>query len=152
MATLTGYAQLQARLKALGAAGDSTLMRQFGTAVVREAKLIVPRQTGNLGRSIHVKSATPKSVIVEASADYAAYVEFGTRGGTVIRPIHARVLAWGGARRLSGALRAGAKPTHFAMRVIRGATRAKPYLVPGAKTAIEKTGADVLVDAWNRGA
>jgi hypothetical protein len=148
MASLTGYASLQARLHAIGGQ-DAALMRQLGTAVVREAKLIVPRQTGNLGRSIHVKSATPKSVVVEASADYAAYVEFGTRGGTVITPKVARVLAWGGARRLSGALRAGAKPTHFAMRVIRGATRAKPYLIPGAKTALEKVGAAVITDAWN---
>lgn len=125
------------------------LMRQLGTAVVRESKLIVHRKTGNLGRSIHVASATPRSVTVQASAGYAAYVEFGTRGGTIIRPKAARVLAWGGARRLSGSLRSGAKPTAFAMWVRRGATRPFPYLIPGAKIALQKVGASTITDAWN---
>lgn len=148
MATVQGKSQLEARLHAIGGTGTASLMRQFGLGTVREAKLLVHRKTGNLGRSIRVQSVTATSATVVAGANYAAFVELGTRPHE-IAPKTARVLAWGGARRLSGALRSGAKPEFFAMRVHHPGTRPYPYLIPGAKIAVQKGGAQVIVNAWD---
>jgi hypothetical protein len=148
VARVVGVPQLQARLHAVGGTGSSALMRQFGLRTVREAKLLVHRKTGNLGRSIRLASATPTQAVVIAGAHYAAYVELGTRPHT-ITPKVARVLAWGGARRLSGALRTGAKPTNFAMVVHHPGTKPYPYLIPGAKIAVQSGGAQVIVQAWD---
>jgi hypothetical protein len=35
------------------------------------------------------------------------------------------------------------------MRVIRGATRAFPYLIPGARKAIKNVGLDEITKRWN---
>lgn len=142
-----GYAQLQARLHAMGRATPE-MMNTIGLQVVREAKLAVPRKTGNLGRSIRVTAHTAQSVTVAATANYAAYVELGTRPHE-ITPVAARVLAWGGTRRLSGALRSGAKPTHFAMRVHHPGTKPHPYLLPAAKMVAQKVGLGAILKAWN---
>jgi hypothetical protein len=116
--------------------------------VVREAKLIVHRKTGNLGRSIRVTQHSATSVTVAATANYAAYVELGTRPHE-ITPSVARVLAWGGPRRLTGSLRSGAAPMHFAMRVHHPGSRPYPYLLPAAKTVAAKVGLEPIVAAWN---
>jgi len=137
-----------ARLHAVGGSGSSALMRQYGLQTVREAKLLVHRKTGNLGRSIRLASASPTQAIVEAGANYAAFVEYGTRPHT-ITPKVARVLAWGGPRRLSGALRTGAKPTNFAMVVHHPGSRPYPFLIPGAKIAVQKSDGEIIVRAWN---
>lgn len=147
MASLIGYQQLQARFHALTGVGDASLMKAFGAAAVREQKLLVHRKTGMTGRSIHVASVTPTSVTIEAGFA-APFLEFGTKPHT-ITPQVARVLAWGGARRLSGTLRAGASATHFAMIVHHPGTKPYPFMIPGAKTAIAKTGADAIVAVWN---
>src|SRR6266576_1562024 len=76
--TIHGLSALNRRIAAVQASGNK-LPGKLGLAVVREAKLLVHRKTGNLGRSIHVKSQTATTVIVEASARYAADVEYGTR-------------------------------------------------------------------------
>lgn len=148
MARLTGYAQLSARFAALERTDD--LMRQLGLATVREAKLIVHRKTGNLGRSIHVGSTTPTSVRVEASANYAAFVELGTRPHE-ITPNARKALRWAaspGGARLSGTPRKGAAVV-FAKRVHHPGTKPYPFLVPGAKKALELVGLQALVDKWN---
>ena len=46
-----GVPQLRSRIKAI--TPDRDLMRALALSAVREQKLLVPRKTGNLGRSIH---------------------------------------------------------------------------------------------------
>jgi hypothetical protein len=149
MASLTGYAQLQARLHALGGTGDASLMRGIGAAVVREEKLLVHRKTGQTGRSIRVASSTPTSVTVEAG--YAApFLEFGTRPHT-ITPKAARALRWAASssgRRLTGTPRVGAAVV-FATIVHHPGTRPYPFMIPGAKIALSKVGADSIIRVWN---
>jgi hypothetical protein len=145
---------LSPRLRALGSAEmRRSILGRIGMLAVREAKNLVPRKTGNLDRSIRLGTHDDKHVQILAGGigqvGYAAAVEFGSRPHVIV-PKRARVLAWGGQRRLSGTLRSGAKPEFFAMRVNHPGARAKPYLVPGAKAAMRKGGLrDGLVKAWN---
>jgi hypothetical protein len=157
--TVTGVPQLMARLRAMSPEESGTAtMEKIALTAVRESKLLVHRKTGNLGRSIHVQSVTPTEATVVASAGYAAYVEFGTRGGTPIVPVRARVLAWpatAAGARLTGSprkatLRGANGGMRFAMRVIRGATRPFPYMVPGALKAMGPGSiAQQIVNRWN---
>ncbi len=152
MADVQGYTQLQARLHAVGnvKVGEA-MMKRLGLTVVREAKLIVPRKTGNLGRSIGLISVTPNSATVAATANYAGFVEFGT-GAHEITPKAKKALrfaATAGGRRLSGSPRKGADVV-FAKRVHHPGTRAHPYMVPAVRIAASKSGmTDVVVEAWN---
>ena len=145
---------LSPRLRALGSADmHKKLLGHIAVAAVHEAKTLVPRRTGNLDRSIRLGPVDGQRALVYAGGvgevGYAAHVEFGTKPH-VILPKRAHALAWGGARRLSGTLRSGAKPEFFAMRVNHPGSRAKPYLVPGAKAALRKGGlSEGLVKAWN---
>ena len=148
MARVEGTDQLLARLEAMGRTHG--VLREAQIRTVREAKLLVPRKTGHLGRSIVPGRVSRDSATVEARTPYAAAVEFGTRPH-IIRPRKAKVLAWGGTRRLSGALRKGSAPTHFARSVRHPGTRAQPYLVPGARKAISDI-KDAIVTLWNRAA
>lgn len=152
MADLKGYEQLQARLRAIsGPALGQGAMRMLGMAAVREQKLLVHRKTGTTGRTIHVASVSNNSVTIEAAAA-ARWLEFGTKPH-VIRPRIRKVLAWGGPRRLSGALRKGAGATNFATIVHHPGSRPYPFMLPGAKDAIRKAGLlDRIVDAWNSAA
>jgi hypothetical protein len=152
-----GVDNLQKRLDALAAAGKRReMMERLGLAARDEAKRLVPRKTGNLGRTIRTEGATERSVRVVAGGTrevgYAAYVEKGT-GPHVIVPRKARVLAWGGARRLSGNLRSGASPEFFAMKVNHPGTKAQPYLVPGAQRAMSRGGLkESVIEIWNEAA
>jgi hypothetical protein len=145
---------LSPRLRALGSADfRKGLLARVATAGVHEAKALVPRKTGNLDRSIRLGHVDDRSAQILAGGirdvGYAAHVEFGT-GPHVIVPKRARVLAWGGSRRLSGTLRSGSRPEFFATRVHHPGTRAKPYLVPGARAAMRKSGMrDAIVKVWN---
>ena len=144
---------LSPRLRALGSVElRRALLRGLQIAAIREAKHLVPRKTGNLDRSIRVGALSDDRALILAGGvrdvGYAACVEFGT-GPHVIVPRKARVLAWGGNRRLSGTLRRGARAEFFAMRVNHPGTRAKPYLVPGAIAAMRKSGVGPIVKAWN---
>jgi hypothetical protein len=154
LADLEGADELRARLKAIGETRQ--MMGTIALVAVREAKMLVPRRTGNLGRTIRVGRVTSTDAEVLAggrlNVGYAAAVEFGTRPHIIV-PRRARMLAWGGARTLGGRLRKGARATHFARMVRHPGTRAQPYLVPGIKKALEKAGiAANIVDAWNRAA
>ena len=60
--SLIGAGQLESRLRAIG--NTSGLMRQLAITVVAEQKRLVPRKTGNLGRSIHVERVTSTSANV----------------------------------------------------------------------------------------
>jgi hypothetical protein len=73
-----GRRQLEARLNALK---DSPrgILKHWQIATVAEAKLAVPRKTGHLGRSIRAGGLFSDHASVEASVNYAAFVEYGTR-------------------------------------------------------------------------
>lgn len=151
MSELKGYNELSARIHAI--ADTRQAMVEIAKLALVESKALVPVKTGNLRGSIRIGTVTKDSAEIIAGANYAQFVELGTRGGTIIRPVRAKVLAWGGPRRLSGSLRKGAKATNFAMRVRRGATRAQPFLLPGARAAVQKSGfIEGLVKAWNEAA
>ena len=159
--TLIGYESLQRRLAAIkGPILGPSIMRSLGTAAVGEAKLLVPRRTSNLGRTIHLADVTPTSAEIVASAAYAAYVEEGTRPHE-ITPRARKALAWaagpagGKFRRLSGSTRTGTPQgaMTFAKRVHHPGTKPHPYLRPGAQKAIEKSHlTDTIVAAWNEAA
>jgi len=145
---MEGLPQLEARIKAIGK--TELQLRAIQLATVREAKLLVHRRTGHLGRSIQPGTLRKDHATVEARTPYAATVELGSRPH-VIRPKKAKALAWGGTRRLSGTLASGSKPTHFAKLVHHPGTKPYPYLVPGAKKALLgiKNG---IVKLWNEAA
>lgn len=148
---IVGLGALNRRIAAVSKPHD--VMQRLALSTVREAKLLVHRKTGNLGRSIHVAHVTENSALVVASARYASYVERGTRPHT-ITPKAAKALrfAVGGNRRLSGAPRSGA-PVVFARVVHHPGTKPYPYLLPGAKRAVSGAGLkSEIIDDWNRAA
>lgn len=152
--SLTGLTALQRRFAAI--TDNRKLLGQVAALAVREAALIAPVKTGNLRRSIRIGTVSETSAQVIAGGQggvgYARMVEEGTRAHVIV-PRTRKALAWGGDRRLSGSLRTGATATHFATRVNHPGSRAKPYLMPGAKTAISKAGlGSVIVTAWNEAA
>lgn len=150
---IRGLPQLRKRLFAVQKAPKPILARVQLDAV-KAAKDLVPRKTGNLSRSISRGSLTPTFAIVKATANYAGYVELGTRPHE-IRPNRAKVLAWASSpsgRRLSGTPRRGAAMT-FARLVHHPGTKPQPFLVPGAQKALADNGwHNVIYDAWNSAA
>lgn len=118
---------------------------------IQLAKVHAPKRSGNLKRSIIAGTLTDASASIEAGADYAAFVEYGTRPH-IIRPVHGRSLAWSsdpGAYTLIGTMRAGRRPDIFAKVVHHPGTSPRPYLYPAAQQALEEVNADPLVAAWN---
>lgn len=156
---LEGAEPLDRRLMALRSGkAHKKILGQWAALGVKFAKRKVPRKTGKLGNTIRIGTvdAGRQTATILAGgtkeAGYAAFVEFGT-GPHVIVPRRAKVLAWGGPRRLSGNLKAGAKATHFALKVNHKGSRAKPYLDPGAKQALRDTDmADGIIATWNEAA
>jgi hypothetical protein len=154
LASVDGIPALQKRLAAIS--DTRMLLGKVGLLAVREAKAIVPRRTGNLGRTIRLGTVTSDSVEVLAggrlTVGYAAAVEFGTKPHRIV-PRRAKALAWGGGRTLGGRLRVGQRPTHFARSVRHPGTRKRPYLVPGIRLALKKAGVKATIsDSWNRAA
>ena len=145
-----GLSQLLSRFAAIQP--SPKLMRDLALTAVREQKKIVPRKTGNLGRSIVVGRVTDTYAETVATANYAAYVELGTRPH-VIRPRNKKVLRFAprGSGRLSGSPRSGGSVV-FARRVNHPGTKPKPYMVPGATKAVQDLGADFIVRQWNSAA
>lgn len=150
-----GKAQLEARLRAITPRmSGSVLMRRLALSTVREAKLLVPRKTGNLGRSIHVAMVTETTARVQAGASYAAYVEKGTQPHEITPKARKalRFAASASGARLTGTPRKGAAVI-FAKRVHHPGTKAKPFLKPGAERAIASAGlAEIVVSQWNEAA
>jgi hypothetical protein len=142
---------MDALLHRLDAIGEpKPLLRALQLATIHEAQALVPRKTGLLQRRIIPGAVTNDHAIVKADTPYAAPVEFGSKPH-IIRPRNGKVLAWGGARRLSGRLRSGASPTNFATIVHHPGSRPHPYLIPGAKKAAGKL-KDIIVAQWNSAA
>lgn len=150
--TLTGDKALQARLSALSKAPPE-MLREIAIRGVAEAKHMVPRRTGNLGRTIRIGSVSRSAVEIRAggteSVGYAAAVELGSRAH-VILPKRRKALAWGGSRTLGGRLRSGSQATNFAKRVNHPGTKAQPFLRPGLAKALSIVGLGDLVKIWNK--
>ena len=144
---LVGQVELNRRLNAIK--DTKGLLKQVQLVMIREAKVLVPRKTGNLGRSIVPGQLTNTRATVEAKAGYAAFVEFGTKPH-VIRPRKAKALAWasGSGRRLSGRPRKGAKLT-FAKVVHHPGTKPHPFMLPAAQKAISQESMSEIVKKWN---
>jgi hypothetical protein len=129
---------------------NAGLMRNLALASIREQKIMVPRKTGNLGRSIVIGAVTPTRAETKATASYAAYVERGTKPH-IIKPKVKKVLAFpaAGSARLSGSTRSGGQ-VRFARRVKHPGTKAQPFMLPGAKKAVEGLGLrSVIISSWN---
>ena len=142
---------MDALLRRMKAAGETKpLLRALQLSTIHEAQALVPRKTGLLQRRIIPGALTDTHAIVKADTPYAAPVEFGSKPH-VILPKHAKVLAWGGPRRLSGRLRSNGKATNFATRVNHPGNKPHPYLIPGAKKATAGMD-DIIVAQWNSAA
>jgi hypothetical protein len=136
---IKGIRQLRDRFDAIDDLGP--LMRDIALSAIGEEKKLAPVKTGNLRRSIHVGHIAPRYAEVVASANYAAYVEFGTQPHE-IRPRTKKVLRW----KTKGGYR-------FARVVQHPGTRAQPYMIPGAQKALSDVGLrDRLIGRWNRAA
>jgi hypothetical protein len=143
-----------ARLHAIGGAN---LPKLLGLATVREAKLLVHRKTGTTGRSIHVASVSSTSVTVEAGFG-AVFLEEGTKPH-MITPKAKLALRW--ATSSSKGFRLSGRPSSakgnvvgyaFAKIVHHPGTKPYPFLMPGARTAVQKTGANAIVTLWDSAA
>ena len=155
---LQGYESLRRRIAAIsGPVLGRDIMKTLAMATVMEAKrLEAPhRKTGNLGRTIHEAEITDTTARVAASANYARFLEEGTRAHE-ITPNAKKALRWAasaGGRRLTGtptkAAQAGGGVV-FATKVHHPGTKAYPFMKPGAEKAIESAGlTDRIVARWN---
>lgn len=135
-----GLKELQKRVDALDDLDN--VMRDLALTAVGEQKRLSPVKTGNLRRSIHVGRVTAREAETIASADYAGYVEFGTRPHE-IRPRVKRVLRW-----KSGT------GYRYARVVKHPGTRAQPFMLPGAERAISgfRGLKEKVIEKWNRAA
>ena len=135
-----GLPELRRRVDAIGELGP--FMRDLALDAVSEQKRRAPVRTGNLRRSIHLGRVTARSAETIAGANYAAYVEFGTRAHE-IRPRTKRVLRW----KQGGSYR-------YARRVNHPGTRAQPFMIPGAEAAISGANGlkERIVRNWNNAA
>lgn len=151
MSQLKGSDKLIRRLRALE--DTRPILREVQLRSIAEAKALVPRKTGHLGRSILPGALTATHATVEARTPYAAAVEFGTRPH-IIRPVKARMLAWPASRRLSGRSRtSGGKavgPFIRAMLVRHPGTKPQPYLIPAIHKVLNDGGwREVIIGRWN---
>lgn len=146
----------EALIRRLRAIKDTRLLLgQVGLLGVAEAKKLVPVRTRNLSRTIRVESASADRVRVvaggTANVGYARYVEQGTGlygpKRARIKPRSKKVLSWvSGGSRVTGR---GVGSRRVFARSVKG-RKATPYLVPGVKRAVERTGmTDTIVAAWN---
>lgn len=152
MASIKGLGALERRIAAIsGPKSGERIMRLVGTAAIREQKFLVHRKTGNLGRSIHLAEVTPTSALTVASANYAGFVEHGTRAH-IITPNARKALRFAatpGGRRLTGSPRKGAAVV-FAKVVHHPGTAPYPYMMPGARKAVGESGlTKIIIDEWN---
>lgn len=137
--TLVGARGLHARFRAVADA-PGTMMRTLGLAAVHEQKVLAPYRTRNLQRSIHLESWSARQATTVASAHYAAHVEYGTRPHD-IRPRRRKVLRFSVGGRVV-----------FTKLVHHPGTRPQPFMVPGARKALDRVGISAIIDAWNRAA
>lgn len=94
----------------------ATFMDRLADDIADDARRFAPVDTGHLKSSIRVHTIGPTSRRIHAHAEYAAWVELGTRPH-IIRPNSKKALHWPGAR-------------HPVKIVHHPGTRAQPYLRP----------------------
>lgn len=159
MGATKGVPQLQARLSAVAdPKTDRAILGSWQTKTVGYAKILAPHRSAHLEMSIHKGELTEKRATVEASAPYAAAQELGSglhgpnHSYYIIKPVKGKWLAWGGARRLTGSLRKGAKADHFAKVVHHPGVKPHPYLAPASERALKEVGVGTIVTAWNSAA
>ncbi len=154
-----GDEALVARLKAVQRT-PKIMLGRLALKAVAEQKRLVPRKTGNLGRTIHLGRVTERYAETVADAKYAAAVEYGTRDhditakkGKALRFANTK----GGARTtLGGRVRAGSMRKLgqgafvFRQKVHHPGTKAQPFMRPGAEKAIQSGGVDTIIAAWNK--
>jgi hypothetical protein len=148
VSNVQGLDDLIRRLEAIG--DPHPVLRAAQLKTVQEAQRLVHRRTGFLQRNIKPGAISATSAKVVANTPYAASLELGAKPH-VIRPKRAKVLAWGGPRRLTGRLRSGGKPTNFARLVHHPGNKPYPYLIPGARKAVADL-KDIIVTLWNKAA
>jgi hypothetical protein len=104
--TIKGLPQLRSRFEAIKP--NPTLMRNLALTAVAEQKRLVPRKTGNLGRSIGIGRVSATYAETKATANYAAFVEQGTRPHTIV-PRTRKALRWPatGSATLAGGVKSG---------------------------------------------
>lgn len=161
MAVVQGYEQLRRRLIAIsGTQGSSEVMRALGFAAVREQKLLVRRRTDTTGRTIRVGAVSATSVTTVAGGA-AVFLEEGTRPHLITPKagMALRFAAKGVGVTLAGRVRSGEvrrlgnAAFVFAKVVHHPGTRAYPFMLPGAKLAVQRTGLiDAIVSKWNESA
>lgn len=77
--TVVGLDKVLAKLDVKAMEEDIQLaLNDFGLRVVKEAKVLAPKDEGQLTRSINFEPEK-LSVTISVNTDYAAYIEFGTR-------------------------------------------------------------------------
>ncbi len=149
---IQGMSDLQKRLAAIQ--DTHKLLGTIALLGVARAKELVPRKTGNLGRTIRLGLVTTTNAQIIAGGQlgvgYAQAVEFGTRPHRIV-PKNKKVLRFSRNARLSGSPRSGSDAI-FSMYVDHPGTRAQPYLMPGAQKAVEEAGINSIVTAWNQAA
>ena len=153
---IEGLTALQKRFAAIG--DNRTLLRALAPLVIHEQRAMAPVRSHFLQNSIMIGTVTDSSLETFTRMSYARAQEYGSKphvirakpGRSAINPKYAHSLAWGGARRLTGSLRSGAEPTSFAMSVHHPGNRPHPFMMPGAKRAVERAGlANRIYAAWN---
>lgn len=149
--TITGMPQLKSRFEAIKP--NIELTRELGLSAVAEQKKLAAVATGNMRRTIGIGSLTATVVETVVTAAYAIFVELGTKAHIIV-PRVKKVLrfAVGANRTLSGRPRSGGRPI-YARRVKHPGTRAQPFMLPGAQTAVRNLGfRDRLIKRWNSAA
>jgi hypothetical protein len=139
-----GLAQLLSRFSAIQP--NAQFMRTLALSAVREQKLEAPRRTGNLGRTIRIGRVSASEAETIAGASYAIYVHEGTKPHMIPKAgnTSAKTLRW-----KTGT---GGK-VRFAKRVRHPGTKANPFMLRGARKAIENTGfAKFIIGRWNSAA
>lgn len=167
---LDGVPELKARITAIKP--DRALMHSLALQVTAEAKRLVPRKTGNLGRSILIGHVTSDSAEVKATARYALYVEAGTKKH-VIKPKNKKSLFFPSQQALtdrlgkrakirfrkSGSVTSGTLRRYgnaafvHAKQVNHPGTKKQPFMAPAIRTVGKSIGlAAKVIEAWNKAA
>jgi hypothetical protein len=135
---INGVPQLNTRFEAIKP--NPEFMRTLALHAVAEQKKLSPVKTGNLRRTIGIGSVTATLVETIATANYALFVELGTRAHDIVP-------------RFKKALRfkpKNAPGVVYAKRVRHPGTRPQPFMLPGAQNAVRKAGfKDIVVKQWN---